>query len=77
MPNKKGEKKYEPPTVKEIGGVFEQAMGVSQCSIGQAFTAGDCKVGTTAQTGCAFGTVDQGCWAGSGDTGACSAGWTV
>jgi hypothetical protein len=75
MPNKKGEKKYEPPTIKEIGGVFEQAMGVSQCTTGGAFQAGDCNAGTTAQTGCAGGIADQGCLAGGGDTGGCSAGW--
>jgi hypothetical protein len=77
MPNEKREKKYEPPTVKEIGGVFEQAMGVSQCTTGGALTAGDCKGGATAQTGCAFGVTDQACRAGAGDTGPCSAGWTV
>ena len=77
MPNKKGEKKYEPPTVKEISGTFEQAMGVSQCSAGGAFTAGDCKGGQTAQTGCAFGLTDQACRAGAGDGGGCTVGWTV
>jgi hypothetical protein len=75
MPNKKEGKKYEPPMVKEIGGVFEQAMGATQCTTGGAFQAGDCKAGTGAQTGCPGGLLDQGCLAGNGDTGDCSSGW--
>ncbi len=42
MLNKKKKKVYEPPMVKEIGGVFEQAMGLS-CVIGAIFS--DCAGG--------------------------------
>jgi hypothetical protein len=35
-------KKYEPPTIKEMGGVFEQAMGLS-CVVGNVFS--DCPGG--------------------------------
>ena len=75
MPKKKEKKGYQPPTVKEIGGVFDQAMGATQCTTGGAFQAGDCKAGTGAQTGCAGGPLDQGCLIGNTDTGDCSTGW--
>ena len=77
MPNKKEKKEYEPPTVKEIGGGFEQAMGASQCKAGGAFQTGDCKAGGTAQTGCNVGLADQGCLGGATDAGDCGVGWGV
>ena len=72
---KKKKKKYEPPMVKEIGGVFEQAMGVSQCTTGAAFTSGACNRGTSAGAGCAAGRLDQACAGGATDAGACSRGF--
>jgi hypothetical protein len=75
MPDKKGEKKYESPTVKEIGGVFEQAMGATQCTQGGAFQTGDCAGGTGAQTGCPGGFLDQGCLTGEVPSGECTSGW--
>ena len=68
-------KKYEPPMVKEIGGVFEQAMGVSQCTTGAAFTGGACSPGTSAGAGCTAGRLDQACAGGGTDTSSCSRGF--
>ena len=73
--SQKKNKKYEPPVVKEIGGVFEQAMGASQCVTGGAFQTGDCPGGAGAQTGCPGGFLDQGCLAGGTFGGNCSTGW--
>jgi|GEM_PF-1288213 len=70
-------KKYEPPVVKEIGGVFEQAMGVSQCTTGTAFTVGACNRGASASGGCAGGALDQACAMGGGDNAGCSRGFFV
>ena len=60
-------KKYEPPTIKEIGGGFEQAMGLS-CIIGTIFTdcpgggrfqAGICPGGPAPTQGCPGGRPDR------------------
>ena len=75
MPNKKEKKSYEPPIVKEIGGVFEQAMGASQCTAGPTFQSGDCATGSGAQTGCPGGFLDQGCLNGDTASGDCTSGW--
>lgn len=75
MPNNQEGKKYEPPTVKEIGGVFEQAMGATQCATGGVFQVGDCDAGLGAQTGCPGGILDQGCLTGETAAGDCSSGW--
>ena len=75
MSNKKEKKRYEPPTVKEIGGVFEQAMGATQCTQGGAFQMGDCTGGLGAQTGCPGGLLDQGCLTGDSAVGDCTSGW--
>ena len=56
----KKDRKYEPPLVKEIGGVYEQAMGVSQCNAGP-FVAEDCPGGGSPQGGCPGGGFDQEC----------------
>jgi hypothetical protein len=70
-------KKYEPPLVKEIGGTFEQAMGATQCATGGAFHAGDCTVGTGAQTGCSGGLADQACSGGASDQSGCNTGLAI
>ena len=74
----KKKKKYEPPIVKEIGGVFEQAMGVSSCITGGNFTSpGDCTGGFNATGGeCGGGMLDQGCIGGPSNTD-CGGGWGV
>ncbi len=69
------DKRYEPPVIKEIGGVFEQAMGASRCVNGATFQAGDCPGGVGAQSGCPGGTLDQACLGGGSDTGGCTTGW--
>lgn len=75
MPVKqKKNRKYEPPLVKEIGGVFEQAMGASQCVTGGTFQTGDCPGGSGAQTGCPGGFGDQSCSGGGSDQGGCGGG---
>ena len=78
MPDQtKKRKKYEPPVVKEIGGAFEQAMGVSRCQTGGGVGgAGDCANGFTNQSGdCLTGARNQSCLAGASDAGAaCQAG---
>lgn len=75
MPNpKKRKKEYEPPVIKEIGGSFEQAMGVSNCLIGSAFTTTPCANGWSAVGGCLVGQTDKACSVGATDTGACSRG---
>lgn len=67
-------KKYEPPVIREIGGVFEQAMGVSDCTTGNFFTTDPCTGGGTPSGGCSGGSVDQACFGGGGDTGGCTRG---
>ena len=71
-------KKYEPPVVKEIGGIYEQAMGVSNCTTGSFFASDPCRAGLTpAGVGCRRGLIDQGCLTGGTDSGSCSRGVTV
>ncbi len=71
-------KKYEPPVVKEIGGIYEQAMGVSNCTQGSLFSTDPCSAGLTpGATGCSSGMIDQGCFSGATDSGGCSRGVTV
>lgn len=67
-------KKYEPPRVKEIGGVFEQAMGASDCVTGGGFSGAPCAVGLSPLGGCPGGPRNQACAAGATDLGACSRG---
>ena len=65
MPNKKKKKVYEPPMVKEIGGVFEQAMGLS-CVVGTVFS--DCAVGPRFGEACPGGLAPSlGCPGGNPD----------
>jgi hypothetical protein len=65
IPNKKKKKVYEPPMVKEIGGVFEQAMGLS-CVMGTVFS--DCPGGTSFGATCPGGPAPTlGCPGGSPD----------
>ena len=60
MSEKGGKKKrYEPPLVKEIGGVFEQAMGLSSCSTGSIFQS-DCSAGNTFGQACSAGPFASG-----------------
>ncbi len=74
MPNHKKKKNvYEPPRVKEIGGVFEQAMGVS-CVTGGIFSGTPCPGGASPVGGCPGGPRNQACAAGATDLGACSMG---
>ena len=73
----KKKKEYDPPIVKEIGGTFEQAMGVtSNCATGVSFGSGDsCTNGSApAGGGCSTGSRDQGC-SGGGSDAACATGW--
>lgn len=71
-------KKYEPPVVKEIGGIYEQAVGVSNCATGSFFGTDPCSGGLTpAGTGCNAGIIDQSCLTGGADSGGCSRGVTV
>lgn len=72
---KKKKKTYEPPMVKEIGGVFQQAMGASQCVAGPAFASGACSRGASAGSGCANGGRDQACNTGASDTNDCTMGF--
>jgi len=83
-PEKK-KKAYEPPMVKEIGGVFEQAMGLSACATGALFQADcaaggafgqPCRGGLAPAGGCPGGPIDQPsmCLAGPTVTG-CSGGF--
>ena len=73
----KKKKEYKPPQVKEIGGIFEQAMGVSQCTTGSSFTTSPCARGVTPAGGCPGGPVNQGCFGGGTDTGGCARGFFV
>ena len=73
----KKKKKYEPPMVKEIGGVFQQAMGVSQCIAGPDFTTTACSQGTSAGSGCVQGTRDQACNRGASDVADCTMGFSA
>jgi hypothetical protein len=68
MTDREKKKGYEPPQVKEIGGVFEQAMGLSNCVTGSLFTANcaaggsfgaACRGGLTPAGGCPGGGIDQ------------------
>jgi len=72
-------KKYEPPVVREIGGIYEQARGVSNCATGSFFATDPCSAGLTpgGGTGCSGGIIDQGCLTGATDAGGCSRGVTV
>mgnify|MGYP001613057084 CR=1 FL=1 len=45
----KNKKDYEPPKVKEIGGIYEQAMGISRCRTGGVFAA-SCRAGNRASS---------------------------
>lgn len=74
---KEKKKKYEPPMVREIGGIFEQAMGASQCTTGTAFAVGACARGASASGGCAGGAFDQACSGGGSDFAGCSRGFRV
>ena len=56
-------KRYEPPVVKEIGGVLDQAMGISKCAFGGV-------VGHT----CTNGGFDWGCLFGNTDGNVCGVG---
>jgi len=60
MADTEEKKKYEPPVVKEIGGIYEQAMGVSACNTGSFFQP-SCLGGTTPGNGCGGGGWDSGC----------------
>jgi hypothetical protein len=76
MSDPKNKKKaYEPPLIREIGGVFEQAMGVSACATGNFFSTDPCARGTTPGGGCANGSVDQACAGGGSDASGCSRGF--
>lgn len=78
MPNHKKKKNvYEPPIVKEIGGVFEQAMGVSDCVTGGGFSGAPCPGGASPVGGCPGGPRNQACAAGATDLGACSMGFSA
>ena len=68
-------KKYEPPVIREIGGTFEQAMGVSACTTGNAFTTDPCTRGLTPGGSCSRGILDQACAAGPSDGSGCSRGF--
>ena len=75
MPEKKNKnKEYEPPMVKEIGGTFEQAMGVTACPGGGNFKVGQCPMGGAPSEGCPGGLMDQGCSGGGRDV-SCTTGW--
>ena len=71
-------KKYEPPIVKEIGGVFEQALGLT-CLAGNHFTGSACSNGISPVTsGCAAGPRDiDMCQAGVGNANKCASGTGV
>lgn len=80
----KKKKEYDPPIVKEIGGAFEQATGISNCMVGGAFmtncVAGGpfgqpCAIGgSPSGSGCTIGFSDQACATGSTDGGSCGMG---
>ena len=72
-PEKK-KKEYEPPVIKEIGESFEQAMGISNCLVGSAFSVGPCVMGRTAAGGCSLGQSDRACTLGASDMGDCTMG---
>ncbi len=75
MPNHKKKKNvYEPPRVKEIGGIFEQAMGASACVTGGSFSGAPCAGGRSPLGGCSGGGGDQACAAGATDLSPCSRG---
>lgn len=71
----KKKKKYEPPMVKEIGGVFEQALGLT-CTTGGSFASGECTGGISPSTGgCSLGQQDSNaCKSGAGNTSKCARG---
>jgi len=71
--SKKKKKKYEAPIVKEIGGIFEQAMGASTCASGPGVSIPNCSNGNAA-TSCGTGNRDQGCAGGPAFSGPCSRG---
>ena len=71
----KKQKIYEPPVIREIGGVFEQAMGVSACDTGSYFSIDPCARGLTPGGGCNRGQYDQVCAGGSSDGSGCSRGF--
>jgi hypothetical protein len=73
--SKDKKKRYEPPVIREIGGVFEQAMGVSACNTGQFFSIDPCARGLTPGGGCSNGQYDQLCSGGGSDSGSCSRGF--
>jgi hypothetical protein len=75
--NKK-KKKYEPPSVIEIGGVFEQAFGLT-CTAGGSFAGGSCANGISpASGGCTAGPQDvEACKAGAGNYSKCARGTGV
>lgn len=78
MSDPKNKKKaYEPPVIKEIGGVFEQAMGVSACTTGNFFSTDPCARGTTPGGSCSGGSLDQACAGGGSDASGCSRGFFV
>lgn len=70
-------KSYEPPLIKEVGGVFEQAMGASACTTGNFFSTDPCSRGTTPGASCAGGSLDQACVGGGNDNTGCSRGFFV
>ncbi len=72
--HKTKKKKYEPPIVKEIGGVFEQAMGISDCVTGGGFSGAPCPGGASPLGGCPGGPRNQACAAGATDLSACARG---
>jgi hypothetical protein len=66
MPDKPRKKEYHPPVIKEVGGVFEQAMGLS-CAVGTVFS--DCPGGPGFGRTCPGGPAPtQGCPGGRTDT---------
>lgn len=73
----KRKKPYEPPVVREIGSVFEQAMGVSQCTGGNSFTGGGCGGGGQPGGDCPGGSNNRSCVTGPSDGGACSRGFAA
>jgi hypothetical protein len=78
MSNRKNNKRvYEPPVIREIGGVFEQAMGISACKTGWRFSTDPCGAGLTPGSACSTGILDRACTRGGSDSGSgsCSAGF--
>lgn len=72
--DKKKRREYEPPIVKELGGVFEQALGATGCNAGPSFGSTECSTGAPVGGACTGGFGDQGCRAGNTDQGSCSLG---